>query len=213
MPSPPTTPAIRTVEKNRLAWSGPSERVRYSGGSDPSLATSSCRRDLWSRRSRCSAVWARSRADQALDEVVGVRRATVDVHRAEHRLEGVGQDRRLLPPTRPVLAAPEQEELAETEGLGHVGQREGVDHALAHAGQRALGQLTEPAVGEVGDDPPEDGVAQELQPLVADGARVLGAPRSVSHRSRQQVRVVELVPDALGEELEGQPPSRVRACT
>ena len=94
-----------------------------------------------------------------------------------------------------------------------LGEGEGVDDPLAHAGERSLGQLAEAPVGQVGDDPAEDGVAEELEPLVADGAGVLGAPRAVGHRASEQARVVELVPDPLGEQLEGQPPSLVRACT
>src|SRR5215207_3213264 len=75
------------------------------------------------------------RPDQALDEVVGRRRATVDVHRPDDGLQRVGEDRGLLAAASGVLTAPEQEERAEVELLGHVGQRQGVDHPLAHAGQ------------------------------------------------------------------------------
>ena len=136
------------------------------------------------------------RTDQALDDVVGDRRPAVDVHGPEDGLEGVGEDRRLLPAAGGVLAPPEQEERAEVELLGHVGEGQRVDDALADAGQRALREVGEPAEGEVGDDPAEDRVTEELEPLVADRAGVLGAPRAMGHRALEQLRVGELVPDA-----------------
>src|SRR5215217_2281931 len=63
-----------------------------------------------------------ARPDEPLDQVVGGGRAAVDVHRPEHGLQRVRQDRRLLAPAGGVLTAPEQEERPELELLGHVGE-------------------------------------------------------------------------------------------
>ena len=54
-------------------------------------------------------------ANEALDQVVRGRRAAVEVDRAEHRLERVRQDRRLLAPAGRVLALAEQQAVADAE--------------------------------------------------------------------------------------------------
>jgi hypothetical protein len=53
-----------------------------------------------------------------------------------------------------------------------------------------------------GDDQPEHGVAEELEPLVRVVARVLGAPRSMRDREREQVEVVERVAERFGKSVE-----------
>ena len=63
----------------------------------------------------------------------------------------------------------------------------GVDDALAEIGQRTLGLIGEAAVDDVGDDPAEHGVAEELEPLVAVGVGRLGHPRPVAHRAPEQL--------------------------
>ena len=65
---------------------------------------------------------------------------------------------------------------AEIQILGDLSEGEGVDDALAEIGEQALGQLVELAVGEVGDHPPEHGVTEELEPLVALDSLRLRAP-------------------------------------
>ncbi len=54
----------------------------------------------------------------------------------------------------------------------------------------------------VGDDQAEHGVAEELEPLVRLVARVLGAPRPVRDREREQVEVVERVAERFGKAVE-----------
>ena len=56
-------------------------------------------------------------------------------------------------------------------------------------------------------------VAEELETLVADGAGVLGAPRTVRHGTSQQLGIGELVADPSGEHVERQAPSLVLAWT
>ena len=119
-----------------------------------------------------------------------------------HRLEGVGQDRRLHPPARGVLALAEQQAVAELDRQRHLGQRAGVHDRLAQVGELPLGQLLVAAVDEVGDDPAEHGVAQELEPLVGRVAGVLRAPRAVGQGLVQQCRLLELVADPLRQRLQ-----------
>ncbi len=166
------------------------------------------------------------RPDHPLDDVVGDARTAIHVDRAEHGLQRVGQDRRLLPPAGGVLATPQQQELTEPEPLRHVGQGECVHDTLADTREITLGKLAEPAVGKVGNDPPEDRIAEELEPLVAQRAWVLGAPRPVGHGAFEQRRIGELVANAQRQRMvvargpvsrhrsvARQAPPRVRSCT
>ena len=202
-PCPRRAPRRRrmTAAKNRLAWSGPSaagrvHRRRAAGHRRPAPAGATC--GPAGRDGPPSPPGARP--DQPLDEVVGRRRAAVDVHGTEHGLQRVGQDRRLLAAAGSVLTAGRGAGKSPSpRSLGHGRQRQRVDHALAHTGQVTLGQIGEAAERQIGDDPAEHGIAEELEALVAQRPRVFGAPRPMSHRPGQQLGVGELVPDALGE--------------
>ena len=81
--------------------------------------------------------------------------------------------------------------MADPELLGHLGQRVGVDDGLAQVGQLALVEAVLLAVGEVGHDPAEDGVAQELQPFVGGLPGDLRAPRAMGEGLAQQGHVTE----------------------
>src|SRR5690606_11094786 len=118
-------------------------------------------------------------AEQPHDEGVGLLHPGGHVDGAEHRLEGVGEDRGLLPTARLLLPLAEQQVLAEAELVGHLGERHRVDDRLADVGELALAEVGVGVEGVVGDDQPEDGVAEELEALVRLVAGVLGAPRAV----------------------------------
>ena len=141
------------------------------------------------------------RHHQPLDHAVRSLGAAVEVHRAEHRLEGIGQDRRLVGAAGSSLTASEQDVRPEIEVLGDLGQRDRVDHALAQVGQLALGHVVA-VVHHVGDRPAEHGVAEELQPLVADRTGGLGTPRTMGERTTQQGLVGEPMADAIGQRCE-----------
>jgi hypothetical protein len=55
----------------------------------------------------------------------------------------------------------------------------------------------------VGDDEAEDGVAQELLPLVRGGRRVLGAVGPVGDGALERLAVPELPAEARGQGVEG----------
>ena len=89
----------------------------------------------------------------------------------------------------------------EIEVLGDFGQRDRIDHALAQVGQLALGHVVA-VVHHVGDRPAEHGIAEELEPLVADRAGSLGTPRPMGERTTQQRFIGEVVADAIGQRCE-----------
>src|SRR5207237_6924608 len=109
-------------------------------------------------------------AEQREDELVGRIPAPVEVDGADHGLHGVGEDRRLLPPARRVLALAEGQGRPDAEIAGQVGQHAGVDHRCPNLGQLAFGQAGEGAKEVIGHDQAEHGVAQELEALVGLGA-------------------------------------------
>ncbi len=140
--------------------------------------------------------------EQALDEAEGRRRPTIEVHRTQHRLEGIAEDRRLGSTTGGVFAFAQQDAVAQPDLERDLGQRRCVDHALAQVGELAFGEIAVHSVGQVGHHPAEHGVAQELEPLVAGRATHFGAPAAMSQRTAQQARIPELVaevPTELGE--------------
>src|SRR5579884_830292 len=160
-------------------------------------------------------------AEQAHHELVGGVPPAVEIGGGQHRLHGVGQDRGLLPAAGQTLALAEEHERAELDLGGQLGEDAGVDHRRPHLGQLALREVREGAVDVVGDDQAEDGVAQELQPLVRLERRVLGAERPVGQGAGQQLPVLEGSPQqilqpverAVGQRLAGSlsPPARRRS--
>ena len=74
---------------------------------------------------------------------------------------------------------------------GQLGQRGRVDDRGPHLGQLPFWHVGVGPVEVVGDDQPEDGVPEELEPLVRAGAGVLGAPGPVGERPGEQVRVAD----------------------
>ena len=125
------------------------------------------------------------RPEQALQEQVADLDAPVQIQGAEHGLQPVGQDARLLPAARELLAAAEHDGPAQAQPSGHVRQRRHVDHRRAELGQLALGETGEPPVRQVGDHQSQHRVAQELQTLVGDVEAVFEGERAVDERCLQ----------------------------
>ena len=76
--------------------------------------------------------WTTSRGDL---EAAG------EVDRAEHRLDGVGEDRGLVAAAGRLLAAAELDVLAEADLAADLGQGAGVDDRGPQLGQPALGEV------------------------------------------------------------------------
>ncbi len=141
-------------------------------------------------------------AEQPRDQRLRGFHPTVEIDRTEHRLERVGQDRRLLPTAGGVLTLAQQQPLAQADRLGHFGQRSGVHHALAKVGELALGKIAVTPIGDLGDDPSEHRIAEELEAFVRRLTSHLCAPRAVSKGSPQQRQISELVTQTSAERRE-----------
>ena len=103
-----------------MSCSGPSSVMRIGElGRSRVGRRSSCKRLLgsWSPRRRAARSTSRSTS------VAGGVEPAVEVHGADHRLHGVGQDRRALAAAGAVLALAQQQDRADVEVGGHLGQR------------------------------------------------------------------------------------------
>ena len=129
------------------------------------------------------------------DELAGGVPSTVEVDGGDHGLHRVGEDRRLVAAAGRVLALAEQQARAEPELGRDLGEHLGVDDRGAQLGELAFGQLGVLGEHVVGDDDPEHGVAEELEPLVRHVLGVLGAARPVRERPSDQLGVAELEPE------------------
>jgi len=120
--------------------------------------------------------------------------AAVEIDRRDHRLEDVGEERvRELASVRDALA--DLERVIEPEPLRL--RREGVrgdDHRL-DLGQLPLGEIIEEVEEELGHHEAEDGVPEELHPLVAGVVDRLD--RGVGERLQEMVGILEGVADPL----------------
>src|SRR5690606_14625908 len=112
--------------------------------------------------------------------------------------ERARQEAGLVPATALLFAFAEPQERAEVELA-----RDGRERALAHqigapAGQLAFARVRILAPEQCGGGEPEDGVAEELHPLVV-AAREIGAlvdERAMRERVAQELEVLEVVADA-----------------
>ena len=120
------------------------------------------------------------------------------VDRADHRLHGVREDRGLVPAAGALLAAPEQQVVAQAERACDVGQRPHVDHGGPQLGELALRELRVRGVQRVRDHQAEHGVAEELEPLVVRQAAVLIGVAAVGQGTQKQ-RLVDTFADHLVE--------------
>ncbi len=97
---------------------------------------------------------------------------------------------------------PEQEGRAQVQRGGHLGQRRRVDDRGAHLGQLAFGQLRVGAEDVIGYDQTEDGITQELEPLVGLDRTALRAPRAMGDGMCQEGRVSAGPAQALRQRLQ-----------
>ena len=137
------------------------------------------------------------RVEEPVDHLAGDLEAAAEVDRADHRLDGVGEDRRLVRP--PVISSPRPSWTCSPSPIvaGHVGQRAGVDDRGAQLGQLALGEVGVGPVERLGDDDAEHRVAEELQPLVGGQPAVLVGVRAVGQGALEQLGVERRVPERL----------------
>jgi hypothetical protein len=96
--------------------------------------------------------------------------AAVQVHRAQQRLERVGEDRGPPEPAALQLALAQAQPVAEAQSGCDLGKRRLVHERGAKPREVAFGKLREALVEERGDGAVEQAVAEEFEALVVDGA-------------------------------------------
>ena len=134
------------------------------------------------------------RVEQPVHQFGGRVEALVEIDRADHRFQGVGEDGRLVPAARALFAPAEPDEGAQVEAAADLRQRTRVDHRGPQLGQLAFGQVGVGAVQRVRDHQAEHGVPEELQPLVGGQTAVLVRVGTVGQRTHQKGGL-ELVPE------------------
>jgi len=131
--------------------------------------------------------------EDAIDHVPRGGVATVEVDRADQRLEHVGEDLRLVTSPGLLLPLTQEDPPADLELACHLGQPRLADDLLAGDAQITLVGVGKPGHDPVGDDEVEDGIPEELQALVVLGARLtlLVAPGGVPQCLFQESSVLE----------------------
>ncbi len=129
------------------------------------------------------------RVEDAVDDLGGPLDAELHVDGAEHRLDGVGQDRGLVATAGRLLASAEAHVVAEPERARDLGERLGADDGGAQLGELALGQVGVTREQRVGDDEAQHRVAEELEALVVGDPAVLVRERAVRQGMLKELRV------------------------
>ena len=129
----------------------------------------------------------------AVDQLTGLVDAPVQIHRRQHGLHRVGQDRGPAAAAAALLPLAQQQEIPQLQALGHLVQTLLTHQRGADAGQLALRQIRMLAVQMLRRYEAQHRVAQKLQPLVAADAHgaVLVGVGAVIQRPPQQRRIVE----------------------
>src|SRR5262249_18539100 len=119
--------------------------------------------------------------------------SAVEIHRGDERLVGIRQQRLLEAPAALLLAAPEEQVLAEIEPLRVPGERLRGDDRRLDLGLLSFAVRRVLPEQHVGDDEPEHGIAQELERLVVDDAprHILRRARAVRQRVLEEAAILE----------------------
>src|SRR3954447_9208305 len=127
------------------------------------------------------------RVEQQVHHLAGGLEAAAQVHRADHGLYRVGEDRGLPAAAGGLFAAAELDVLAEVDAVRDLGQRTGVDDRGAQLRQASLGEVRVGAEQGVRHHHTEHGVTEELQALVGRQAAVLVGEGPVRQCTVKQV--------------------------
>ena len=119
----------------------------------------------------------------------------VEIERRDQRLAGIGEQRRLAAAAGLLLAAPEDQVIAEIETLGDAREAPGRDQRRLDLRLLPFVELRILAIERVRDHEPEHGVAEELERLVVDHAAgdVLVRARSMRQRVLEQPAIAEAI--------------------
>jgi hypothetical protein len=105
-------------------------------------------------------------ANQPFDKIECSCTPSVEVHGTEDGLKGVGEDRITISAPRGILAAAEEQVLAEFDRTRNRCQSGRIHDTLAEVGQIPLLEIRESVVGEVGNHPPKYRITEKLEPLI-----------------------------------------------
>ena len=189
----------RTWAVNVFMWSGPSSSMTYSGTPEVVLGGELLERGLPVQAGAERGGGLDQRVEEPVHDLGGHLDAAAEVDGADHGLDGVGEDRRLVAAAGGLLAAAELDVLAEPDAAADLGQRAGVDDRGAQLGQPALGEVGVGEVEGLGDDDAEHGVTEELQPLVGRQPTVLVGVRAVGQGALEQLGVQDGFPEGCAE--------------
>ena len=116
----------------------------------------------------------------------------IQKHRADHGLEGVGQRRGAFPSPVQLLALAQDQGVAQGQIASALGQRAAIHQLGPGLGQRPFAEVGKLLEQRARQDQLEDGVAEELQPLVClnRSALFVGNGR-MGERKSQQIHIVE----------------------
>ncbi len=124
----------------------------------------------------------------------------VEIHRADERLEGVGQRAGAVASAVGFFATAHHEVAAEVEAVGEDAESVAGDDAGADFREIAFGELGKLIEQMLGEDELQDGVAEEFEALIVE-MMALGfvSETGVSQRFREQQGIAEFVFEALFE--------------
>ena len=170
-------------------WSGPSSCDDVLGDAEPVLGGELLEGGLPVQAGADAEAASISGSNSRCTTCAELSKPPDEVDRADHRLDGVGEDRGLLAAAGGLLAAAELDVVAEPDRAADLGQRAGVDDGRAQLGQPALGEVGVGEVERLGDDDAEHRVAEELQALVGRQAAVLVGVGAVRQGALEQLGV------------------------
>ena len=141
-----------------------------------------------------------ARRPKRFDEAARGIQPAVQIERADDRLAGVGQERRVSPLARRLLALGQAQVALEPELAGHLGEGLAAHQIGVAHGERAFRLARKAGQQKVGHDQAEHPVAEKLQALVAvvPRAPMLRGAR-MGERPNQQLGPCEAMTQALGQ--------------
>ena len=140
---------------------------------------------------------------RTLDDGVRGVEAPVEIHGGDHRLDDVGEDARALAPAGSVLTHTEPQPRGESPRSGDLDEGRLVHHRRPHLGHGPFAGVGNRSEDHLRRDQLENGVAEELQPLVGVRCRVFRRIGRMRERRDQHGPVGETMTDRLLDRIEG----------
>ena len=138
-----------------------------------------------------------SREMETVEDGADLFEPAVQVHRPEHRLVSVGEDRFLAPTAHLGLGLADLDVVAQVPFLGRLGAGMAGDHGALALGKVAFGIVGVCLVQVLRGQHVEHGIAQELQTFVVVCVRevLAGQERPMHQGMGQQFRIAEPIPE------------------